>query len=111
MIEPRRGSIAVRIIEADEVSPGGVIIPGSAKRPILKGVVVAVGPSPMAVMTGQEMPIQSRVGDHVLWPAGIEVMVHTDVGHGREKIVLMMDSKLEAIVARDQPTAPEKRAA
>ncbi|AXI84028.1 co-chaperone GroES [Xylella taiwanensis] len=42
-IKPLHDRIVVKPIEADEISPGGIVIPDSAKEKSTKGEVVAVG--------------------------------------------------------------------
>ncbi|ARO68071.1 co-chaperone GroES [Xylella fastidiosa subsp. pauca] len=42
-IKPLHDRIVVKPIEADEVSPGGIVIPDSAKEKSTKGEVIAIG--------------------------------------------------------------------
>lgn len=107
MIEPIRGNIAVRQIEREEVSPGGIVIPGNATRPLMKGLVLAVGPGPLAA-DGSAVDMQCRVGDHILFPAGIQVQVRVENPDGdMETLLMMMEEKTFGIVARDQPLDAE----
>jgi chaperonin GroES len=63
---PLHDRVVVRRIEAEERTPGGIIIPDTAKEKPQQGEVVAVGPGGRDE-SGKLMPIDLKVGDRVLF--------------------------------------------
>lgn len=92
-VVPLGDKIVVKRIEAEEVSPGGVVLPESARETPKQGRVLSIG-------DGQLLPDGSRArhsvaeGDRVLFAsfAGIEVMVD-----GQE-LLIMREEEVLAIV-------------
>ena len=62
---PLHDRILVKRIEAEEKTPGGIIIPDTAKEKPIEGEVLAVGPGARDD-AGTVQPLDVRVGDHVL---------------------------------------------
>jgi chaperonin GroES len=63
---PLHDRVAVTRIEAEEKTPGGIIIPDTAKEKPQEGRVVAVGPGARDE-TGKLIPLDVKVGDRVLF--------------------------------------------
>jgi chaperonin GroES len=63
---PLHGRVVVRRIDAEEKTSGGIIIPDTAKEKPQQGEVIAVGPGGRDE-TGKLIPIDLKVGDHVLF--------------------------------------------
>jgi len=63
---PLHDRILVKRIEAEEKTPGGIIIPDTAKEKPIEGEVLAVGPGARDE-TGAVRPLDVRVGDRVLF--------------------------------------------
>lgn len=75
-LKPLADRIVVRPLEAEEKTPGGILIPDSAKEKPQKGEVVAVGPGKVSD-SGQKIEMSLKKGDKVLYGkyAGTEVTV------------------------------------
>jgi chaperonin GroES len=73
---PLHDRILVKRIEAEEKTPGGIIIPDTAKEKPIEGEVLAVGPGARDE-TGAVRPLDVRVGDRVLFGkwSGTEVLI------------------------------------
>ena len=73
---PLHDRILVKRIEAEEKTPGGIIIPDTAKEKPIEGEVLAVGPGARDEM-GTVQPLDVRVGDRVLFGkwSGTEVII------------------------------------
>jgi chaperonin GroES len=73
---PLHDRILVKRIEAEEKTPGGIIIPDTAKEKPIEGEVLAVGPGARDE-TGTVQPLDVRVGDRVLFGkwSGTEVII------------------------------------
>jgi len=55
-----------RIEEEEKITPGGIIIPDSAKEKPTQGRVVAAGPGKRD-KEGQRIPIEIKVGDRIVF--------------------------------------------
>ena len=73
---PLHDRVLVRRIEPEEESPGGIIIPDTAKEKPQQGEVVAVGPGERD-QSGKLTPIDLKVGNHVLFGkwSGTEIKI------------------------------------
>jgi chaperonin GroES len=65
-----------RLEEAEKTSPGGIIIPETAKEKPQEGEVVAVGPGKV-LEDGKNQPMNVKAGDRILFGkyAGTEVKI------------------------------------
>ncbi|MBE3557250.1 MAG: co-chaperone GroES [Firmicutes bacterium] len=73
MLRPLSDHVVVKPLEQEERSPGGIVLPDTAKEKPQQGEVVAVGPGRFE--KGNRLPMEVKVGDHVLYSkyAGTEV--------------------------------------
>jgi len=73
---PLHDRVLVKRVEAEEKTPGGIIIPDTAKEKPVEGEVLAVGPGARDE-TGMVRPLDVKVGDRVLFAkwAGTEVII------------------------------------
>jgi chaperonin GroES len=78
-IRPLQDRIIVKRLDGDEVSPGGIIIPDSAKEKPQEGKVIAVGKGKIGE-DGKLQPLDVKKGDKVLFSkyAGTEVNIDGD---------------------------------
>jgi chaperonin GroES len=100
---PLHDRVVVKRIEAEEKSAGGIIIPDTAKEKPSQGEVIAVGPGGRDE-TGKLIPIDLRVGDHVLFGkwSGTEVKIDG------EELLIMKESDIMGVLT---DTSAKKRAA
>ncbi|WP_341747934.1 co-chaperone GroES [Candidatus Tisiphia endosymbiont of Dascillus cervinus] len=91
---PLHDRIAVKPIQQEEKTSGGIIIPDTAKEKPIQGEVVAVGKGTKSE-NGTVHPLEIKVGDKVLYGkwAGTEVKVD-----GLD-LVLMKESDVMGIIA------------
>jgi chaperonin GroES len=84
---PLHDRVLIRRLEAEEKSPGGIIIPDTAKEKPVEGEVLAVG-------AGRIVPLDVKVGDHVLFGkwSGTEVLI------GGEERIIMKESDILGVV-------------
>lgn len=75
-IKPLGDRILVKPIEQENQTPGGIVLPDSAKEISMQGQVLAVGPGAMKE-GGARHPMDVEVGDMILYPkyTGIEIKV------------------------------------
>jgi chaperonin GroES len=100
---PLHDRVVVRRIEADERTKSGIIIPDSAKEKPAEGEVIAVG-SGGRDEAGKLIPIDIKVGDHILFGkwSGTEVKIDG------EDLIIMKESDVLGVI---ETTAAKKKAA
>jgi chaperonin GroES len=76
MLKPLGDRIVVEPLEAEDVSPGGIVLPDTAKEKPQKGKVLAVGPG-RTLDNGKVVPPEVKVGDKVIFSkyGGTEVKI------------------------------------
>ena len=87
-IKPLGDKVVVQATEGEEKSPGGILLPDTAKKKPQEGVVVAVGPG-RVLENGNRAPMNVKKGDTVVFAkyGGTEVTVD-----GEDYIILDQDS-------------------
>jgi chaperonin GroES len=95
-VRPLGDRVVVRRVVQPSHSPGGILIPDSAKRKSIEGCVIAVGSGPRLG------PLNVNVGDRVVFGphAGTEIRVDG------EEFVMLEASDLLAVNA-DPPKVPD----
>ena len=100
---PLHDNVVVTRIDADNKTPGGIIIPDTAKEKPTEGEVIAVGPGGRDE-SGKLIPIDLKKGDRVLFGkwSGTEVKID-----GVEYLI-MKESDIMGVI---EQTAAGKKAA
>ncbi len=72
-IKPLADRVVIKMLESEETTKSGIVLPGSAKEKPQMAEVVAVGPG--GVVDGKEIVMEVKVGDKVISSkyAGTEV--------------------------------------
>ncbi|MCE5199479.1 MAG: co-chaperone GroES [Armatimonadota bacterium] len=88
MIRPLGDKVVVEPLEGEEKSPGGIILPDTAKKKPQEGVVVAVGPGKV-LEDGSRGEMYVKQGDKVVYAkyGGTEVSIE-----GKDYMILDQDS-------------------
>jgi chaperonin GroES len=94
--KPLHDRVAVRRLEEEERTAGGIIIPDSAKEKPMRGEIVAIGQGTQNE-AGQLIPLSVQIGDLVLFGkwSGTEVKV------GGEELLIMKESDIMGILEND----------
>jgi len=84
MIRPLDDRVVIEPMEAEEKTPGGIVLPDTAKEKPMKGKVIAVGDGKM-LESGKRAELLVKKGDKVLYGkyAGTEITVD-----GKEYLVM-----------------------
>jgi len=100
---PLHDRVAIRRLEGDVKSKGGIIIPDTAKEKPQEGEVIAVGPGGRDE-SGKLIPIDLKVGDIVLFGkwSGSEVKIDG------QDLLIMKESEIMGVI--DKPAAAKKAA-
>lgn len=72
-IRPLGDRVILRVIESEETTKSGIVLPSSAKEKPMQGEVLAVGSGEM--VEGKKIPLEVKVGDKVVYSkyAGTEI--------------------------------------
>jgi chaperonin GroES len=91
---PLHDRVVVKRIDAEAKTPGGIIIPDTAKEKPQEGEVVAVGPGARDEQ-GKLIPIDLKAGDKVLFGkwSGTEVKLDG------EELLIMKESDIMGVIA------------
>ncbi|MFZ5801565.1 MAG: co-chaperone GroES [Candidatus Omnitrophota bacterium] len=75
-VRPLSDKILVEVLEAEERTKGGIILPDTAKEEKTEGKVVAAGPG-KTLESGKVQPMEVKKGDRVLFGkyAGDEILI------------------------------------
>jgi len=79
LLKPLGDRVVVKVVEAEEKTKGGIILPDTAKDRPQEGEVVAVG-SGRVLDNGQRVALEVKVGDLVVFSkyGGTEVKIEED---------------------------------
>jgi chaperonin GroES len=100
---PLHDRVVVRRITAEEKTPGGIIIPDTAKEKPMEGEVIAAGPGARNEQ-GELVPLDVKAGDRILFGkwSGTEVKIDG------EELLIMKESDIMGIIEHN---AAAKKAA
>lgn len=84
MLKPLGDRVVVKVLEEEEVTKGGIVLPDTAKEKPQKAEVIAVGPGKL-LDNGTRAPMEVKVGDKIIFAkyGGTEVKVD-----GEEYLIL-----------------------
>ena len=92
-LKPLGSRVVVEPIEQEEVTPGGIVLPETAKEKPQKGTVLSVGPGDRDD-EGKRIPMDVKVGDTVLYAkySGTEIKLDS------KKLLILREADILAIV-------------
>ena len=91
-IKPLGDRVVIKMIEVEETTRSGIVLPGSAKEKPQVAEIVAVGPGGM--VEGKEVKMEVAVGDRVL----ISKYAGTEVKMDNIEYTILKQSDILAIV-------------
>lgn len=92
MIKPLGDRVVIELVEQEETTASGIVLPGSAQEKPQEGKVVAVGSG--AIVDGQKVALEVKENDRIIFSkyAGTEVKYQ-----GNEYLILREDDILAII--------------
>jgi|SRR5271157_876514 len=92
-LKPLGSRVVVEPLEQEEITPGGIVLPETAKEKPQKGTVLSVGPGDRDE-NGKRVPMDVSVGETVLFAkyGGTEIKIDG------KKLLILRESDLLAIV-------------
>jgi chaperonin GroES len=84
-LKPLGDRVVVKVLESEERTKAGIVIPDTAKEKPQKGKVISVGPGRVNEETGQRIPIEVKAGDTIIFAkyGGTEIKLE-----GEEYLIL-----------------------
>jgi len=91
-IKPLGDRVVIKVVESEETTKSGIVLPGTAKEKPQMAEVLAVGPG--GVVDGKEIKMEVKVGDRVIYSkyAGTEVKLDG------EEYIIVRQSDILAVV-------------
>jgi chaperonin GroES len=71
--KPLGDRVVIKVMENEETTKSGIVLPGTAKEKPMQGEILAVGSG--EIVDGKKVPLEVKVGDKVIYSkyAGTEV--------------------------------------
>lgn len=91
-IKPLGDRVVIKMLESEETTKSGIVLPGSAKEKPQVAEVVAVGPG--TVVDGKEIKMEVKVGDKVL----ISKYSGTEVKFDGQEYTILKQGDILAVV-------------
>lgn len=91
-IRPMNDRIVVRLVEAEEKTAGGILLPDSAKEKSQRAEVIAVGEGRRGD-SGDRIPLTVSVGDHILFGK----YAGTDIKYEGQELKILQENEVLAI--------------
>ena len=91
-VQPLGDRVVLKVLEAEEKTRGGIVLPDTAKEKPQEGKIVAVGKG--RVQDGKQIPLEPKVGDKVLFGkySGTEITIDG------EELLILKEEDILAIV-------------
>ncbi len=98
-LKPLADRVIVEPLELEEKTPGGIILPETAKEKPQEGKVIAVGQGRWDEMGKKRVPLEVQVGDRVIFSkyAGTEFKERTN--GSEQKYLILSEKDILAVVA------------
>ena len=91
-LKPLADRVVVKLVEAEETTKTGIVLPGAAKEKPQVAEVIAVGPG--GVIDGKEVTMQVKVGQKVIFSkySGTEVKLD------EEEYIIVRQNEILAVI-------------
>ena len=105
-LQPLGDRLIVEVLEEEETTFSGIVLPDTAKEKPQRGRVLAVGPGNRSEQTGELMPLDVAVGDEVIFSkyGGTEVKL------GADEVLILRESDVLAKVVSSGAKSKGKKA-
>lgn len=91
-IKPLGDRVVIKVLEGEETTKSGIVLPGTAKEKPMQGEVLAIGSG--EIIDGKKVPLEVKVGDKVIYSkySGSEVKMD-----GNEYLIIRQSDILAII--------------
>jgi chaperonin GroES len=91
-IKPLGDRVVIKMVETEETTKSGIVLPGTAKEKPQVAEVIAVGPG--GVIDGKEVKMELKVGDRVI----TSKYAGTEVKFDGEEMTIVKQSDVLAVI-------------
>jgi len=91
-LKPLFDNVVIKMVEMEETTKSGIVLPGSAKEKPQVAEIIAIGPG--GLVDGNEVVMVEKKGDKVL----ISKYAGTEVKVDSEEYTILKQSEIKAIV-------------
>ena len=107
-LQPLGDRLIVEVLEEEEATFSGIVLPDTAKEKPQRGRVLAVGPGARAESSGELIPLDVAVGDEIIFSkyGGTEVKLGSD-----EILILRESDVLAKVIATPAKGSKKKQLA
>jgi chaperonin GroES len=107
-LQPLGDRLIVEVLEEEETTASGIVLPDTAKEKPQRGRVLAVGPGERSENTGELIPMDVAQGDEIIFSkyGGTEVKVGAD-----EVLILRQTDVLAKVVSTGGKSKSKKELA
>ena len=91
-IKPLSDRVVIKMLEAEETTKSGIVLPGQAQEKPQQAEVIAVGPG--GVVNGKEVKMEVEVGNTVIYSK----YAGTDVKIDDEEYIIVKQSDILAVI-------------
>jgi chaperonin GroES len=100
-LQPLGDRLIVEVLEEEETTVSGIVLPDTAKEKPQRGRVLAVGPGTRNEDTGEHVPMDLAEGDEIIFSkyGGTEIKLGTD------EVLILRESDVLAKVVGDRELA------
>ena len=95
-LQPLGDRLVVEVLEEDETTASGIVLPDTAREKPQRGRVLAVGPGQRSEQTGELIPMDVAVGDEVVFSK----YGGTELRTGGEDLLILRQSDVLAKLDR-----------
>jgi chaperonin GroES len=93
-IKPLEDRLVIKVVEAEQTTASGLVIPDTAKEKPQEGEVLAVGPGRIDD-NGNRVPLDVNVGDKVIFSK----YGGTEVKHGGDDLLILSARDVLAVIS------------
>jgi len=103
-LQPLGDRLIVEVLEEEETTASGIVLPDTAKEKPQRGRVLAVGPGSRNEETGEHVPMDVEEGDEIIFSkyGGTEIKLGTD------EVLILRETDVLAKVVGDRELAGAK---
>lgn len=92
-IKPLGDRVVVKLVELEEKTESGIVLPDTAKEKPQEGEVIAVGPGKV-LDNGERLPLEVEVGDKVIYSK----FAGTEFKRGDEELLILSERDILGVI-------------
>src|SRR5689334_23783111 len=105
-LQPLGDRVVVGVLEEDETTASGIVLPDTAREKPQRGRVLAVGPGQRSEQTGELIPMDVAEGDEVVFSK----YGGTEIKSGADELLILRESDVLAKVVSTGAKSKGKKA-